>query len=208
MPRSPFALPSDVSSTLFEREYVMANGKEKRGAEFRSGRLAAECSLLQIGIAGEVGVADDRSPIWPERSVGSISHSDAFVWSIAGLTSDLDSLGVDTEPIAEATTVGHLKDEILLPGEEELLLEHGFDELTAFTLIFSAKESFYKCLYQLEPVFFGFHEVQVKSVDGETLVLELTDECPDELQRFDAIQIEYIVTNDNVFTACWMRSSE
>ena len=183
----------------------MANGKAKRDVEFRSGRLAAQCSLSQIGVDGDVGVAKDRSPIWPDQSVGSISHSDAYVWAIAGLQSDMQSVGVDTEPIADANTLEHLKQEILLPHEEQLALQQGIDERTAFTLIFSAKESFYKCVYQIHPVFFGFHTVTVESVDSETITLELTPRCPEQLRDIPAIAVEYIVAEDNVFTACWLR---
>ena len=74
--------------------------------------------------------------------------------------------------------------------------------------IFSAKESFYKCVYQIEPVFFGFREVAVQLIDAETITLELTANCPSELRDFPAISVEYIVTDDNVFTACWLRSTE
>ena len=204
-PELPFALPSDISSTVFEREYVMATGKARRDVEFRSGRLAAECSLSEIGVYGPVKIADDRSPIWPTDCIGSISHSDVYVWSATGLTADMRSIGVDTEPIADELTCRSLSEEILLPGEAQLAKQLGMDMQTAFTLVFSAKESFYKCVYQITPIFFGFHDVQVKSIDNETLTLQLSEDCPECLGGFPAIAVEYVVAKQNIFTACWLR---
>ena len=206
---NPIELPCSATGCLMPRSYGNSvTGKLKRKLEFEDGRHVAKTALRMLDCDEEIQKGEDRCPIWPAGFVGSISHSENFAWAVAGTENEFRGIGIDTEPVADEMTAHHLRAEIGIDSEWWLGESAGLTTLESFTTIFSAKESFYKCLYQLEPVFFGFHEVQVKSVDGETLVLELTDECPDELQRFDAIQIEYIVTNDNVFTACWMRSSE
>ena len=206
LPEPPFALPSDISSTIFEREYTIIDRTAKRDIEFRSGRLAAKFALSNFGDEREVGVASDRSPIWPSDFTGSISHSDAFVWSAVAKAGDIISLGIDTETIADETTLFQLKEEILLPSEQKLINALQVDNQTGFTLFFSAKESFYKCIYQVDPVFFGFHDVLVTSINSETLFLELTPESPHGPNRFPRIAVEYVVTDTNVFTACWLRA--
>ena len=201
----PFSLPSDISSCLFRRNEESLPHPEKRSREFNAGRWSAANVLGEMGVEGEVGVAADRSPIWPADAVGSISHSERFVWCLGGKQDSLISIGVDTEPVVDTSTLEYLKYEILNDEEEALGLAQGFDERQTFTAIFSAKESFYKCAYQLSPKFIGFHDVEVVSFDAQTITLQLTPDSPVQLPGMRRMQVEYVIQAEDVFTACWLR---
>ena len=55
---------------------------------------------------------------------------------------------------------------IAWPSETAHARAAGFDRLEALTLIFSAKESIFKCLSGRVGRTFGFHDVRVVGVDG------------------------------------------
>lgn len=78
----------------------------ERLAEFAQGRMHARAALAQLGLASAcIAVATDRSPVWPEGFVGSISHVPADparkrpgqVIAVAARTTDCSGLGVDLE---------------------------------------------------------------------------------------------------------------
>ena len=205
---APFALPSDVSSCLFKRINEDLSSREKRTREFNAGRWCAANVLGELKVTGEVGVAEDRSPIWPTGITGSISHSDLFVWCLAGRTDSLVSIGIDTEPVVDEATLKHLRNEILSDQEMQIGLDAGYNEFESFTAIFSAKECFYKCAYQLQPVFIGFHDVEVVAMDNQTIRLEMSSDSPNQIKELRTMQVEYLIQDQNVFTACWLRQKE
>lgn len=206
--QAPFSLPSDIRSCLFERNGEELSCRERRTREFNAGRWCAANALGELKIQAEVGVAADRSPIWPTGITGSITHSDHFVWCLAGRTGSLASIGIDTEAVVDQATLGHLRNEILNDQELQLGLDAGWNELESFTAIFSAKESFYKCAYQLKPTFLGFHDVEVVAIDDQTISLQMASDSPNQLNSLRMMRVEYVIDSQQVFTACWLRQKE
>lgn len=200
----PLELPLDLENHLYRRSPIEVKGRAKRQLDFETGRFCAAQGLSKFGLETQVGVGVDRSPVWPSHSIGSISHSDNFCWSAVGQTSQYRSVGIDTEPIADDLSLKHLYEEIITDGEDELAFQLGFDRFQAFTVIFSAKESLYKCVYQIEPEYFGFHEVTVTSIDQNFVDLQLNDDNPNREFAGRSLSISYKVTENDVFTACWL----
>lgn len=204
-------MPSDLVSSIVKRDGNRIQNiarKQRRKLEFEAGRFVASNCLETLHLPTTVGRAPDRSPVWPEKSVGSISHSDHFAWAAVGRTSDYAAIGIDTEPVADRKTWEHLRNEILLAAEEDLGKVAGLDELQTFTLIFSAKESFYKCIYPLSPIFFGFHDVEVVEMDRQTITMKFKSTSPNPFNPNQSLRIEYVITNNDVFTACWLRPNQ
>lgn len=133
----------------------------KRAQEFAAGRLCARLLLHEFGIdhfAIEVGA--HRQPVWPEELVGSITHTTGFCAAVVARKNCLRSVGIDTEMSGSVKTP--LWRSICTPAETtwlESLPEPG--QLAAATLIFSAKEAFYKCQFALTQERLGFHDVSV-----------------------------------------------
>ena len=204
---APVPIPMTVSSCLFSREKPIEKGKAKRKLEFDAGRFCVETALKKFGVQQEVGTSHDRCPIWPVGVCGSISHSDEFVWVAVGKTQKFASIGIDTEPVADEKTLKHLTEEILNPGEMELGQTLGLTKAETFTAIFSAKESFYKCVYPLNKLFFGFHDVVVNAMDSESIQLKTAVCSPNQFLSNQAMHVNYVVANGNAFAVCWLLQS-
>lgn len=127
---------------------------DKRRREFAAGRHAVRQAMALAGLPpAPVLVGQDRAPIWPEGTVGGITHTASCAIAVAGHIGAVRSIGVDVEedtPLKEK-----LLGEICLPGEIAWLNAQA-DPLRLAKLIFSAKEAAYKAQYPFSRTVFGF----------------------------------------------------
>ena len=202
---NPIQLPGSATGCLLPRPGGNSvTGRLKRKLEFEDGRHVAKIALRMLDCNDEIRQGVDRCPIWPNGFVGSISHSENFAWAVAGSETEFASIGIDTEPIADKVTARHLREEIGIQSEWSLGESAGLTPLEAFTTIFSAKESLYKCIYPLRPVFFGFHHARVVDFGARQLRIRIQPDCPNDLLCNQEIDVAYITTENNSFTASWL----
>ena len=138
-----------------------ASMSEKRRREFTAGRHCARQALACLGheaVALPIGPA--RAPVWPPGVIGSISHTGDVAIAAVAWKSDLRSLGIDLES-ADPLEPDLLE---LVCREEELaaLTSCGLDPQLGAKLIFSAKESVYKCLWPVTGTFLEFHAIGIR----------------------------------------------
>jgi len=122
---------------------------QSRQIEFLAGRWCARRALRAIDPAAnhEVGIAADGTPLWPPGFVGSITHTADFVWAAAASRRDAAAIGIDSEPIMTAARAHRLAPSIARPDEiARTRAVLGVDFAAATSLLFSAKESLFKCL--------------------------------------------------------------
>jgi len=152
----------DVPAALYAEELeLVESAVAKRRREFAAGRHCARSALARIGIGPRpILRRDDRAPAWPEGVVGSISHSEAFCCAVVARSDELVGVGVDiesAEPLPEK-----LADAICRPEERQRIAP--LPPLPGSNwekLLFSAKESIYKCYRPLAGRFLDFHEVSL-----------------------------------------------
>jgi 4'-phosphopantetheinyl transferase EntD len=136
----------------------------KRVSEFAAGRACARVALAQLGIAEfALRVGPDREPVWPADVTGSITHTGAYCGVVVAPQSRLQSLGID----AEVRGAVHRRLWPHIGTAQELVWLEGLAEpqaLTLASLLFSAKEAFFKCQYYLTRRWLNFSDVSV-SVD-------------------------------------------
>jgi 4'-phosphopantetheinyl transferase EntD len=153
---------ADPNALLPEEARHVQKAVRKRVEEFAAGRLCARLLLREFGIlqfALEVGA--HRQPLWPENLVGSITHTAGFCAAVAAPKKSLLSVGIDTEIAGSVKT--ELWRGICTPSETTWLRALPTSEqLAAATLIFSAKEAFYKCQFTVTQEHLGFHDVSVE----------------------------------------------
>jgi len=138
-------------------------GATKRQREFAAGRRCAARALRQAGAPDlVVPVGVDRKPIWPHGFVGSITHTTTFAWAVAARAVALRSVGIDSEPIFDESSLRDAARMVLDPHEWQLA-ESG-DQAKLATIVFSAKESLFKCLNPCVGEFFEFADVRVDGV--------------------------------------------
>jgi 4'-phosphopantetheinyl transferase EntD len=158
--------PGDPSALLPEEMGHLGASVEKRRREFAAGRLCSRRLLAEFGFTDfPVRAADDRQPIWPDAVVGSITHTAGFCAAVVAWKAALSAVGIDAEI---AGSVRHdLWRGICTASETAWLRSLPHPEQTAAaTLIFSAKEAFYKCQYPLTREYLSFHDATVTAAWG------------------------------------------
>ena len=176
----------------------------KREHEFKLGRHCAESQLRQLGEDSAVEVNSDRSPAWPEGFVGSISHSSKWAWAAVARQNELRSIGVDTEVVAGAVTMQELQHEIATGNEWEIAAATGLTPRQCFSVIFSAKEAFYKCWYPVNPKYFDFKDAVVESASSECLRIRSTRSNPNFGTVPAVLDVHFLIHQNDVFTCTWM----
>ncbi len=154
----------------------------KRQIAHLGGRLCAEHALSTLGAgASNVSRNERGAPVWPLGTTGSIAHT-AFQAYAGATWSDGDlSVGIDSE-IVSCDMYEAITEFCCTAGERTRWFRESPDPALA-TLIFSAKESFYKAVEAKVMRFVDFQEVEVISHDRHRRRFEL-DACHDPvLQR-------------------------
>ena len=150
---------------------------DRRRAEFQMGRVCAGLALSRLEPSTHfrpVGVRSDRSPDWPSGFVGTITHCRGYVAALVAKERYFRGVGRDTEPLIPDDTASELGPSIALPGEVSLVTAAlGIDERRALTLLFSAKESLYKCLAPRTGTFFDFADARMEELDGNARTFRL-----------------------------------
>lgn len=147
---------------LFPAERARHQGwAAKRVSEFSAGRQCAHAAMAQLGVApAALASLEDRRPDWPRDIVGSISHCRGFSVAVVAPAERLLALGIDVERARAVEP--HLWPRILTDAERAHVDAQTPDSRAQWaTLVFSAKEAFYKCQYAVRRQWVDFHEAQV-----------------------------------------------
>ncbi|MET9657132.1 4'-phosphopantetheinyl transferase superfamily protein [Streptomyces sp. NPDC006510] len=154
---------------------------EKRHREFVTTRHCARRALGSLGIAPVPILKGERgAPLWPENTVGSLTHCTGYRAAVVAHRADVLSVGIDAE--GDAPLPGDVHGSIALLTEQrrerELRLEH--PGIHWDRLLFSAKEAVYKAWFPLTRRWLGFEEADIElRLDGSfTAELLLSDPEP------------------------------
>ncbi len=140
----------------------------KRRLEFMAGRTCARDALAQLTgrpVTESIAVGPHRSPVWPAGIVGAITHAEGFAAAAVALVTDALGLGIDSEAVLPAEAVEAVAEQALVQGELEALDRSGLEPIALLTLVFSAKESLFKCLFPRVGRYFDFKDATVDAVD-------------------------------------------
>lgn len=153
--------PGDVALLLPGEADTLARAVPKRIGEFVAGRLCARRALAEFGVTDfALRVREDRTPEWPKNVVGSISHTAGLYLAAVADKSFIPALGIDCETVGQVST--EIWPTICGAAENEWLDSLPASERpAAVTLIFAAKEAFYKCQYPLTAEWMDFHDLQI-----------------------------------------------
>ncbi len=157
-----------LTDTLYleERESLRSQ-TETRLQEFTLGRLCARKALARLGIRRyPVGIGKYREPLWPQGISGSISHCGNYCSVAVSNDERIASVGIDIErhePLEKDVT------DMVCTKNEKLRLAAQLPPIPAYaeTVIFSAKESVYKCLFPITKNFLEFSDVEITLAEGE-----------------------------------------
>jgi 4'-phosphopantetheinyl transferase EntD len=180
----------------------ITNYHKKRQQEFLLGRFSAKMNFkknYQYDLA-DLDFGIDRNPIWPNNFVGSISHSKSYAISAIGLKKELNYLGIDVESISRVND--SIAQKILI--DRDIKQIDGFDLDELYTLIFSAKESFYKALFPKYGKYFGFENAFVNniSIENSTFEISLANDLNDHftMAKFKSIPGKYYIFENHIIS--------
>ena len=196
--------PHSVGGGLLAAEREAIEGAaSSRVEQFTAGRVCSRLALGRFGVAATTPIVrgEDRAPIWPEGFVGSITHTDVWCAAAVGRKESLRSVGIDLEPATPLKEA--LWRRVCTPAERERLRELPNSGLMG-KILFSAKESVYKCQYPLTTQFLGFHAVEVDVGDGEFRAI--FKQAAGEFEPGDEMQGKYLVEGGLVASVCELRA--
>jgi enterobactin synthetase component D len=137
----------------------------RRQLAFIGGRLCAELSMIQLGSQPQrIGRGTAGEPTWPDAWIGSIAHNDDFALAVVAPSAAHVSIGVDTEHIVDRASFDAVGSICLSPAENSAVRE-AQDPCLAATLMFSAKEAYYKAGYPRVRRYVDFLDMQIDSID-------------------------------------------
>lgn len=149
----------DPSLLLPDEARHLGRAVPKRIQEFAAGRLCARRALAEFGFTGyPLRMNRDRRPRWPDSVIGSITHITGMSGAVVASQKQYRAIGLDME------VVGRVMPEIwpIICTPEEMAWLAALREPErgrCAALIFSAKESFYKCQYSVTRQWLEFDDV-------------------------------------------------
>jgi 4'-phosphopantetheinyl transferase EntD len=159
-------MPGDASLLYPEEAVSVVKAVPKRVGEFAAGRLCARRALAEFGITGvPLTMAPDRAPVWPESMVGSITHTRGLCAAVVAERRRFASLGLDVEVAGDVKRDlwRHICVAAELAWLESLPVPA---QASAATLIFSAKEAFYKCQYSVTQERLNFCDLHARPAES------------------------------------------
>lgn len=183
-----------------EEEALIDGAVSKRQREFRAGRNAAHEALRQLQAPQQAILRGNRrEPVWPRGYLGTIAHCRDLCVAACASEGEIAGLGIDVEPLSPLPEgIEHY----IHTDMEQLQLEQ---QKLPQRLIFSAKESLYKCYYPLMGRYFGLQSVSLTfDMYAQTFCFKPTASCeiefPDELNFCG----HFHTTDTHLFTAGYL----
>ena len=158
---APIESEDDAHDLLPEERAAVQRAIPKRVREFATGRRLARRLLSELGFpSGPVPARADRSPQWPRGAIGAITHTTGLCVVVAARGGPDEALGVDVEPSDGLKP--DLQSLVCTPSEARWIeSQPAKDHGRLGKLVFSAKETLYKCQHPLTGTFLGFHQAEV-----------------------------------------------
>ncbi len=161
----------DQEFLLLSEEHAIAEsfGSQKRREEFTLGRICAHRALSRFGLESVpiLRNSETREPCWPNSVWGSITHSAGFAAVAVGLKKEINGIGIDLESFSRSLDI-KISRHVCVASELEWLESLKIKQARrALRIIFSAKESIFKCLYPRTKTYFSFKDAEVSVNDDE-----------------------------------------
>lgn len=176
----------------------------KRQSEFLAGRFLAHMAfdLLNYSVTS-LPIGDQGEPIWPQNLFGSISHAQGRCICFVG-QGRRKHIGIDIEKVAQGESFKAIVDETLNDREKKIIYDLKFfpPEVLA-TLIFSAKESFFKACFPIVGAYFGFEAAVVSAIDSKGVItLMTTCDLHRDIPYGTAFKLQFKRKDEFVLTYC------
>jgi enterobactin synthetase component D len=185
----------------------LSRASESRRRDYAAGRLCAGNALTRSGYAwdGELRRGDDRLPMWPPGTTGSISHCKLGAVAVVAPTTMCRAIGVDMEAWIEDSTASNIWEHIA--NEAEFKLLNHVKKSAALTLLFSAKEALFKALYPDTRQIMEFNAARLIRAQPDHLTFALTCLWSGQWQAGNEINVNVVTSNQCVYSGVYIPQS-
>jgi enterobactin synthetase component D len=152
----------------------------RRQIAWIGGRLCAERSLQLVGLPSHsVPRGPGGEPVWPQGVAGSITHTELTAYAVVVRRTDGAGIGIDSERVVDQESQQAVAAVCCNVSERTAWIQ-GPDAFVRTTLLFAAKEAFYKAAWPALQRFINFDEVAAHGWDtiGGTILLHTTSALP------------------------------
>ncbi|MFC0821281.1 4'-phosphopantetheinyl transferase family protein [Moraxella marmotae] len=178
---------------------------QKRKRDYFFSRKCAKTLLMLMGCREhriKLHNKADGQIMWPFGFIGSISHTQGCAMACIGLKNTTHYLGVDIErPMEQSVTtqifalISHCSQADALQAYcSQLRLPANI----VTTIIFSAKESFFKAIYPIDNRLFNFSDIKVVKITNKTVFLKLS--IQGHSMHKHIIPVHYAISEDFIYT--------
>jgi 4'-phosphopantetheinyl transferase EntD len=189
--------PPEQEVLLAEEIELTRNMVAKRRRDFSHGRQCAREALRLLGEPPTaVLVGHNREPLWPKGITGSISHTGPTAIAAVAHKAELTSLGIDiefAEPL-DRDIIG------MVQRDDETDWSTGSD----MKILFSIKESIYKCIYPLLHIFVDFQDMQVIRSDDNASFTAIAHNSAIDQDLIAKLSGRYRLNNSFVISSAWI----
>ena len=162
-------LVTDAIKAVNQDEWQqVASASPKRQREFLCGRYHAHRLLEAMGYTDTTIDRDERGcPLWPEKVVGSISHTSDFCIALVANQRRYASVGIDLEESGRMKS--SLWSRLFTDSERAALrqIDDPVEQMRRAAVIFSAKEACYKCDYPVDNHTHEFRDIEVRLEEND-----------------------------------------
>jgi 4'-phosphopantetheinyl transferase EntD len=156
-----------------------------------------------------------REPLWPADLIGSITHAaDMAAAVVLPVAMGYHGVGIDIETILGGQGAQEVRAVVANDGELRHLA--GFEEALGpdvpLTLVFSAKESFFKAVHGEVRRYFNFDAIELEHLDlaAQSMRFRVCEDLTPRLRRGVRCEIGFqILDATHIATLClWRRAAE
>lgn len=209
-----FTLPT-FDYSLFAKNGIafpenIAGAVTKRQAEYFYGRLCSQAALGAVGLTDvQVGTGALREPLWPAGYTGSITHNGSIAAAVVVREEVAAGIGIDIETVSQGSASDALRATIVSRRELDYLASFNGDLCsdTLLTLVFSAKESFYKGVSGMVRRVLDFDVIELVGIDiaANTLCFQVTEPLGEQFQPGHQFQVEFKLLDDAALMTMFVR---
>jgi enterobactin synthetase component D len=166
----------DLSALAGELPDRLRGAIEERQQEFLAGRWCARAALERLGIVPQpVATGAGGAPAWPAGVVGSIAHTRGYAAAAVARARDVPGLGLDAEPVMSLRRAQSVLEHLAMRREVDgVSADASLERAVATTLVFSAKEALYKCLFPHVGRVFDYLDASIDCVDPRARTFRAT----------------------------------
>jgi 4'-phosphopantetheinyl transferase EntD len=184
-----------------EEEIYIAGTEHIRRREFTLGRHCAHAALDLLGFRNcTIARGRDGAPVWPAGVLGSITHTKGYAACLVAKKEHFGGVGIDAERVSEIPE--EFAQRLFVPEERAYLADlDPRARKVAATIIFSAKESYYKAS-RASAVILSFRNLQVEFSGNVFSIYQLETKQRSETTGRFAVVGDLVLTSMSVPPVC------